>query len=173
GLRSGPASAGSRGAFSCSSTTSSSSSLAPAPQPPQLGSRSSSRGSMGTGCGGASAGGADLSSSLPFSEAFRSVPRFSRKEPMSVFLPPERAAELRLSKAFISFLRGCLRYEPEERMTAQDMLKHPFLQVPPSKRGISLAQAGGGAVAIRDNRRTEGLLPNGEKSPPKVRTRRN
>ncbi|CAN0421554.1 unnamed protein product, partial [Ectocarpus fasciculatus] len=47
---------------------------------------------------------------------------------MSVFMPPERAAELRLSKAFVSFLRGCLRYEPEKRMTAQEMLKHPFLQ---------------------------------------------
>ncbi|CAM9441860.1 unnamed protein product [Scytosiphon promiscuus] len=104
-----------------------------------------------------------------YSSAFRSVPRFSRKEPMSVFLPPERAAELRLSKAFISFLRGCLRYEPDERMTAQDMLKHPFLQVPPSERGISLAQAGGGAVAIRDNRRTESAQPNGvnERTPPK------
>ncbi|CAN0296705.1 unnamed protein product, partial [Ectocarpus sp. 12 AP-2014] len=35
--------------------------------------------------------------------------------------------------------------------------------VPPSERGISLAQAGGGAVAIRDNRREEVVLPNGEK----------
>ncbi|CAN0262561.1 unnamed protein product, partial [Ectocarpus fasciculatus] len=41
--------------------------------------------------------------------------------------------------------------------------------VPPSERGISLAQAGGGAVAIRDNRREEVILPNGEKKQsPKV-----
>lgn len=48
---------------------------------------------------------------------------------MSVFMPPERAEELQLSGAFLSFVRGCLRYEPEERMTAQDMLNHRFLQV--------------------------------------------
>lgn len=40
-------------------------------------------------------------------------------------------------------------------------------QVPPSQRGISLAQAGGGAVAIRD-RLTEKAPAEGEKSPPKV-----
>ncbi|CAN0296758.1 unnamed protein product, partial [Ectocarpus sp. 12 AP-2014] len=129
GLSSGaPSSAGSRlsGAFSpmiktVATTSSSSSSLLAPPPPPPLRSRSSSRGSMG-------AGGAESAGSPPFLEAFRSVPRFSRREPMSVFMPPERAAELRLSKAFVSFLRGCLRYEPEKRMTAQEMLKHPFLQ---------------------------------------------
>lgn len=62
-------------------------------------------------------------------EVFRSVPRFSRREPMSVFMPQERAAELQLSDDFLSFLSGCLRYEPEKRMTTEDMLKHPFLQV--------------------------------------------
>lgn len=70
-----------------------------------------------------------LGSPAPGLETFRSIPRFSRREPMSVFMPPERAKELRLSKTFLSFLRGCLRYETEERMTAQDMLSHPFLQV--------------------------------------------
>lgn len=48
---------------------------------------------------------------------------------MSVFMPPDRAGELQLSDAFLSFLRGCLCFETEDRMTAQDMLKHPFLQV--------------------------------------------
>lgn len=65
----------------------------------------------------------------PGLEVFRSIPRFSRREPMSVFMPPERAEELQLSEQFLSFLKGCLRYEPEERMTMQDMLRHPFLQV--------------------------------------------
>ena len=48
---------------------------------------------------------------------------------MSVFMPPDRAGELQLSDNFLSFLRGCLCFETEDRMTAQDMLKHPFLQV--------------------------------------------
>lgn len=71
----------------------------------------------------------DSSGNRPGSEVFRSVPRSSRRDPMSVFLPQKREAELQLSEAFMSFLRGCLRYDMEERMTAQDMLKHPFLQV--------------------------------------------
>lgn len=50
-------------------------------------------------------------------------------------------------------------------------------QVPPSERGISLAQAGGGAVAIRESSAESAGVPdgygcgngNGAKSPPKVR----
>ncbi|CAN0229800.1 unnamed protein product [Laminaria digitata] len=84
---------------------------------------------------------------------------------MSVFMPPDRAGELQLSDAFLSFLRGCLCFETEDRMTAQDMLKHPFLQVKPADRGISLAQVGGGTAAMRDTRSE--TLPNGKETPPK------
>lgn len=48
---------------------------------------------------------------------------------MSVFMPVDRAERLDLSEDFLSFVRGCLRSKTEERMTAQDMLNHPFLQV--------------------------------------------
>lgn len=75
------------------------------------------------------AGGGDSTPVPSFVEAFRSVPRFSRREPMSVFMPPERAEQLRLSTDFMSFLTVCLKYDAEERITAGEMLKHPFLQV--------------------------------------------
>lgn len=74
-------------------------------------------------------GGGGPAASPPNMEAFRSIPRFSRKEPMAVFMPPERVRELQLSPVFLSFLAGCLRYNTEKRMTAKDMLQHPFLQV--------------------------------------------
>lgn len=41
--------------------------------------------------------------------------------------------------------------------------------MPPSERGISLAQAGGGAVAIRDSSAESTAVAKGGKSPPKVR----
>ena len=75
------------------------------------------------------ADGAEPATSPPFAEVFRSVPRFSRRDPMSVFLPPERAEQLRLSRKFLSFLTACLKYDAEKRITAREMLEHPFLQV--------------------------------------------
>lgn len=75
------------------------------------------------------AGGGDSTPVPSFSETFRSVPRFSRRQPMSVFMPPERAIQLRLSTHFMSFLTACLRYDADERITAGKMLQHPFLQV--------------------------------------------
>lgn len=95
---------------------------------------------------GGGVGGYDSARNRSGSETFRSVPRSSRRDPMSVFLPPKRAAELQLSDHFLSFLRGCLRFETEERMTAQDMLKHPFLQV---RVGRSRASSGVKAESVR------------------------
>ncbi|CAM9334692.1 unnamed protein product [Ascophyllum nodosum] len=116
------------------------------------------------------ADGAEPATSPPFAEVFRSVPRFSRRDPMSVFLPPERAEQLRLSRKFLSFLTACLKYDAEKRITAREMLEHPFLQVPPSERGVSLAQrrkaVGNAAPGVRVQSRRDKALSRGDKTPP-------